>query len=305
MKKIFLLILFLLPVPSLASTISDFSPHVHFTLDEESGVRYDSVGSYNLTDNNTVGFTTGLLDNAADFESSNSEYLNNTSALGLTDDQDFTLSYWYNPESQSSHQLTVYAGDGSTNGFIARAEPAGTLFIQWSDGSGTCKFRTSSSVFSTATWYHVFVVYLVNSDDAKIYIDGALQGKSTISTACAGYHDANDFELSHVGGQYIDGFVDEVTVFPADEQSIVSTIYNSGTPLPYAGQLTSSSSDIVIIPYNKDMPKLTSVSASGTDYIMNYATSTEVYPTPDILFLLFLSCLIFGGVIGYLTYRFI
>ena len=39
----------------------------YWALDETSGTRYDSHGSNDLTDNNTVGYTTGVQGNAADF----------------------------------------------------------------------------------------------------------------------------------------------------------------------------------------------------------------------------------------------
>ena len=42
-------------------------------LEEASGVRYDSEGSNNLTDNNTVTSATGVVGDAAQFTRSNSE----------------------------------------------------------------------------------------------------------------------------------------------------------------------------------------------------------------------------------------
>jgi len=44
-------------------------------LDEESGIRYDSVGSNDLTDNNTVGYDNGKIVNAASFVATNGERL--------------------------------------------------------------------------------------------------------------------------------------------------------------------------------------------------------------------------------------
>lgn len=47
----------------------------HWPLDEESGTRYDTVDSNHLTDNNTVGFASGKIGNAASFVASNGESL--------------------------------------------------------------------------------------------------------------------------------------------------------------------------------------------------------------------------------------
>ena len=60
-------------------------------LDETSGTRVDSVGSNDLTDQNTVGFISGKIGNAADFVAANNEVLH-VSADFFTGD--YTISLW-------------------------------------------------------------------------------------------------------------------------------------------------------------------------------------------------------------------
>ena len=69
----------------LAQGISDLDHYSHYNLDEESGVRYDSSTSsaHDLSDINTVGYTTGVLGNAASFNGTN-EYLEIASAPIVT-----------------------------------------------------------------------------------------------------------------------------------------------------------------------------------------------------------------------------
>ncbi len=57
--------------------LSDAVPYAvaHWPLDETSGTRADSVGSNDLTDNNTVLSATGMFGNAADFEATSNEWL--------------------------------------------------------------------------------------------------------------------------------------------------------------------------------------------------------------------------------------
>lgn len=67
----------------------------HWKLNEVSGIRYDSYGSNHLTDNNTVGYGTGVIDGAADFVVGNAEYLSCVSDVGLVGgNRDFTFTGW-------------------------------------------------------------------------------------------------------------------------------------------------------------------------------------------------------------------
>ena len=67
----------------------------YWSLNEESGTRYDAVGSNDLTDNNTVGFDTGVNGNAASFVAANSESLSTAATLSY-DQAPFTLNAWLN-----------------------------------------------------------------------------------------------------------------------------------------------------------------------------------------------------------------
>lgn len=71
-------------------------------MSESSGTRYDStVNSNNLTDNNTVGTGSGIAGNAADFESSSTEYFSiaDASQTALEFNGNYTIEAWINIES--------------------------------------------------------------------------------------------------------------------------------------------------------------------------------------------------------------
>src|SRR3972149_5076810 len=77
-------------------------------LDEASGTRFDSgPNGNNLTDNNTVGNVAynywDNLENSADFEFSNSDYLNITDAaqVGLDPADFISIAAWIKTESDS------------------------------------------------------------------------------------------------------------------------------------------------------------------------------------------------------------
>lgn len=85
------------------SVSADLSTNLvsYWELEESSGTREDSHGANDLTDNNTVLYGTGKQGNGADFEATNSEYLNVASSLGAYNDT-FTYSFWVNLESLPS-----------------------------------------------------------------------------------------------------------------------------------------------------------------------------------------------------------
>lgn len=306
------MLLLLLPLISSAASISDLTPVSHWQLDEESGVRYDAVevSGNDLTDNNTVLFGTGALGNAADFEDTNSEYLSITDALqtGLDLSGDFSFSTWVKFETdQIQIFMDKYRGTtGNRQYQFYYHSGAGSIILAFSDDCNSAESIQRSWSPSTGVWYHVVGTVNISGSEMKIYVDGSQLGTTYTHSQGNPCNSARPFQIGKdYGSSYYDGLIDESSVFDytltADQ---VSTLYNSGTPLLYE-ESTASSSNLVLIPYNTDMPKLESVSASGTSYIMNYATSTEVYLTPENLFLLLLSGILVAFIFGYLAYKFL
>ena len=118
-------------------------------LDEESGVRYDAVGSNDLTDNNTVGFSTGLVGNAAHTIDGNAEGL--TASITM-DPSSYTFAGWVkmpNAEGNgipfditgvfytwpSIGQVYVFAAPGGLLGTPPPADGAWHLLTVWQDGT--------------------------------------------------------------------------------------------------------------------------------------------------------------------------
>jgi hypothetical protein len=71
---------------ALADRVADII--ANWPLNEASGTRASAIGSFNLTDNNTVGSASGVFGTAADFEEGSSEYLSrpsNDNTLDIND----------------------------------------------------------------------------------------------------------------------------------------------------------------------------------------------------------------------------
>jgi len=282
-----------IPLLTLAEdSIDDFPVISHWTCDETSGIRYDSNESVNndLTDNNTVASATGLLSNACDFERDNTEYLSildvNQTSL---DDTTFCLSYWIKPESLPPSQDTSYeiinklANDGGRVGYglTYQQYPTNSYTLYSVFGNADNNWDGNVFTLSTASWTHL--VNCFNTDDTTTYKDGVLlTGQSESGTGSVGNFSApftigNKTYMNLSSNEYsFDGLIDEVSFFSSvltDAQ--VTTLYNSGTPLPYT------------------------YSAPATSSTSTTATSTQSFEDDNILFALgviifFLTFLCFG-----------
>ncbi len=86
-----------------------------YELDEESGVRSDSVGSNHLSDINTVGYTGGLIGNAAMFFSQNTEYLFQQNHGFPIDNDPRSFFFWV--KTSIDYEGLMFYGD-EDSGFV-------------------------------------------------------------------------------------------------------------------------------------------------------------------------------------------
>jgi len=250
---ILLVLNFLLPAQQvLADSITNYNPVSHWTFDETSGVRYDSTSNNNdLTDNNTVLYGTGVQENSADFELSNSEYLSisDASQTGL-DFTDYSISFWIKLEQLPSTAGTAFEvvskvfGNGDTGYkiFITTANKISVYF--WgTGGDGDTTDITTGTVFESGdvnTWVHIVVTESdADASGSKVYKNGASQSMSYDGTrATAMGNSSNPFVIgkaSDGSNSYTDAMIDEVSAFNLVLSSTqVTAIYNSGTGLCYA-----------------------------------------------------------------------
>jgi hypothetical protein len=93
-----------------------------WTLDEESGTRYDAhTSGINLTDVNTTGYISGKQGNAADFVHSNSERLEVTDGNTLAiSNSDFTIAGWVKIDTTNN--------DPDVNWYIFHASEGDNVF---------------------------------------------------------------------------------------------------------------------------------------------------------------------------------
>jgi len=274
------MLLLFLPSSVFALGIEDFNPVSHWTCDETSGVRYDSniVSGNDLTDNNTVLYGSGLLNNACDFELTNSEYLsiNDVSQTGLDFTTALTFSAWVKPESLPTDDAMalMYKWSGSNAQYGALISNSGGTnrlrFITYGSCSGGNTNIDYTYTVSTAEWTHLVFTY--DAGSVKFYVDGSLGGTTGGGDSslpnCSGVFTLGDLQS---GVQWFyDGLLDEVSIFDyVLSASEVTSLYNSGTPLDYVSSgggtttATSTATSTSISAFADDAIKLGGLSLFG------------------------------------------
>lgn len=223
----------------------------HYSMEEASGTRVDDVGSYDLTDVNTVAQATGRVGFGADFENANSEYLYNSSTgedLNPTGSNPFTVAGWFKAESLPGGSSAIIIAVKTTDNSVGQPYK---IYIKSSGGGNFLEFQTWASsgsflsltttvVPTTGAWYH-FAFVKANASDWKGYLNGVLVVSSTSTRSIASTNlqgvaiGAEDQGSSGING-YFDGVIDQIFISAAALTDVdIRDLYNNGAGLPYSG----------------------------------------------------------------------
>lgn len=213
----------------------------YWTLDETSGTRSSSVGSFDLTDNNTVTSGSGIQStNAANFQSGNSEYLSRSDAGLDFEDEDFTLTAWVNIDTSTGTSMGVVSKfDG------ALADRAYRMYVDGSDGSFWFDVATANNASNSVTsdafgalsgWYFMVAWHDKTANTINIQVNNGTPDSLSHTQGCRAT--AIDFQIgafSNSGAAFFfDGLIDEVGIYSrvltADERT---ALYNNGDGLTH------------------------------------------------------------------------
>jgi len=268
MKKVFITLLLLVSFPfTVSATLLD-NLTAYWTLDETSGVRVDSHGSNDLSDNNTVLYATGLIGNASDYEVSNSEYLSITdgSASGFEPTTGgISFGGWYKAESNlgGSQGATLLGkfGAGGNRSWALTLDTYNylghTKHLNFEMFDATC---TQTSLLSASnweppvgTWVHLVAVADDVNNTLTIYKDGS----SYLTTAWTGSGVCDSTAIIQQSGSDnqtgLDGLADEWFFYDRPlTSSEVSELYASGSGLTYPFGLTEGCTDPEAENYDAD-----------------------------------------------------
>jgi hypothetical protein len=213
-------------------------------MDETSGTRADVLGTYTLTDNNTVTSDTGKLDTAAKFVSGNDEYLSNASAMSALDDQ-WTVSMWVYRTSDVVGKTLVSNGNfASPLGVTIRC--TGNLvgdcqiYLPTNDTDITTREASGAGVVAKDAWTHIVVTYdgtvAVAADRTVLYTDNTVRVTDTTGTPPASVNVGDRFWVGKWSGinQQWDGRIDSLHIFSETKDSTwVAGMYNGGSGVEY------------------------------------------------------------------------
>ncbi len=196
----------------------------------------DYWASYNLTNNNSVAFNPGKINNGIDGGSSNTtKYLSVGSNMGV-DGGVISIAGWIKVNTTPNFNVNHYYASQSSNG-----NKVGYSFLYRNDG-GVYKvrfFRDRTGILTDVldvtqtltigTWYHLVLTY--DGVNVEGWINGVSKGTAA-STGNGNYAGAvNGFYILNytLGGEIGSGMVDELGVWTKKlSNTEISDLYNSG-----------------------------------------------------------------------------
>lgn len=156
------------------------TPTAHWSLDETSGTRNDSIGSSNLSVTGTVGSTAGQESNAANFTTTGgSNYLSvsDNAAVSTGGETSFSLSMWVKLHSKSGTQVFVGKYGGANGEYAVYYEHTFKRFVfsTYSPPSANNYVQSSNTLGEPAidTWYHITAIHDAAANTNSITVNGS------------------------------------------------------------------------------------------------------------------------------------
>lgn len=258
----------------------------YYKLDESSGNASDSAGSYTLTNNNTVSYSSAKINNGANFGNANTDKsLTTTQTLGI-DGGNITISLWVKMLAEITGGVEVFAEQAISTGTKTRYK------IQYDYNSGTPRLqfqRVKSGVaaqsvdyeitLGTSNWYHLVLTY--NSTNIEGYVNNSSVGTTAASGSGTSGSGGFTIGVDNVLSNYSSALIDEVGVWSrAISSTEVTSLYNSGNAKQYpfgtvysldaaVGSLTITGNDITTNFIYNLIAEVGSLTITGLDITCN------------------------------------
>jgi len=214
----------------------------YWKLDESSGNATDVIASSVLTNNGTITYSAGKINNGSDFGSSNSsKYFTTADGAYLDFSTAFSISLWFRCTGGAGtyrHLITKPANPTWTSPFFVyglRINNSNELEA-WANtaADGTATTSTSGSFGADSTWKHVVVVF--NQTTIKIYVNGSESASTSNTSSISNSSQSLILGSRHASdlGEYFSGMIDEVGMWSrALSGTEVGQLYNSGNGNSY------------------------------------------------------------------------
>lgn len=213
----------------------------YWKLDETSGNAADSVGGFTLTNNNTVAYNAGIINNGADGGSANTnKSLSTTNNLGISSNTAATsFSAWINVTTAPALNtaftfLSHVTADPGYGRQIIYQDSGGTKQLVFSMYGNPQVIISVNTTLTTGTWYHIVVVD--DGVNGTLYKNGAVVAGPTTRAGLTSSGWGALFNLLSRSGpdQFSSGKIDEVGAWSrALSAAEVTQLYNGGIGLQY------------------------------------------------------------------------
>lgn len=220
----------------------------------------DSVGANTLTNNNAATFVAGKIGNAVNLVAASTQYLSVADNASLDFTSAMTIDGWVKFTTSGGIQTLASKWNFSTDGCWAIQMTAGEIVVNVAttptDG-GTTHGDTSGLGLTTATWYHIAVVFdgtlTGNANRLKVFVNGVQKTLTFTGTIPATLlNSASAFELGRFQGlgRFLDGLLDEVAQWGrALTSAEILARYAAGTGIQWPFGTTSIPPEEVDGPY--------------------------------------------------------
>jgi hypothetical protein len=199
-------------------------------LDEVSGTRYDSRGSFHLTDNGGVGSVAGKRGLAAVIASNNLSIAHAAGMnMGVTGNG-ATWSVWFRKGPDADVDRGLFLSNVGTNrNFSITMLNTGAIKAFAYDSLNNLVAITTSTDLRDGVWHHVAVTWDPTDRRLRIYVDAGTPRKSApgaVRTLC------NFARGMNIGGglyeaDYLQGQVDEVAMWDRCLSAAEVVLYGS------------------------------------------------------------------------------
>jgi len=158
----------------------------YLPLDETSGTRADAHNGHDLTDVNSVGFTTGAKGNAASFDPAASQYFSRAHHADFSrGNTDWAWVFWIfpttNPPSPFRYLMGKAAACGTTvTEYYAYRRNTEAITFGVSDGAAE-KVVTSTDLAALNAWSMVILEHEAAVNTIRIYINDGAAGELVYS----------------------------------------------------------------------------------------------------------------------------
>lgn len=209
----------------------------YYKLDESSGNASDATGGgKTLTNNNTVAYAAGKINNGADFSSTNTNKslrINNDMGIG---GGNVSISAWIKRES-SDFMFPIQVQDATSHIAYSLSYESGGIKAN-RNKINTVVNQTTAQAISLSTWAHVVLTY--DGSTVSCYVNAGTP-QTVASSGNGGSGGSDSFTIgcdvnTGTGADqfFYDGMVDEVGIWSrALSSAEVTELYNGGAGIQY------------------------------------------------------------------------